>query len=392
MSTRELVIDPGLQAVPTYVRGKSIRELKQELGIMEVVKLGSNENPLGPSPAAVKAVRQAATEMHRYPGISAHDLRCRLAESLDSGLDADNIIVGNGSADVILSMAKAFLSGGGEVLISHPAFQIYELAASLHGGKPVFVEPTGYGYDLDAMADAINERTRLVFVTNPNNPTGLIVTRPQVEAFMHRVPPSAVVVFDEAYFEYVDEPAYPDAIDYVREGRNVIITRTFSKVYGLAGMRIGYGIARRELITPLIRTQPPFHHGRLSLVAALASLDDRAYVARAQQANAEGRAYLYRSFEALNLRYLPSQTNFVMLIDLPHRAEKINQALLERGVIIRPTDSFGIPEALRVTVGTQSENERLVNALGEVLAKLEQEPGGDGQGLSSAESAGGGDQ
>jgi histidinol-phosphate aminotransferase len=247
---------------------------------------------------------------------------------------------------------------------------MYELATNMYGGQCIFVEADGFRYNLQAMVDHITDQTRLVFVANPNNPTGLIVTQDEADEFMEKIPSSVVVVFDEAYQEYVDAANYPDTIRYVLEGRNVIITRTFSKVYGLAGVRIGYGIANKTLIEYLLHTQPPFHCDRLALVAAMASLEDQEHVKKSQQVNAEGKEYLYRSFEALGVECLPSQANFIMLINLKHPVQSIDQALLSRGIIIRPTDPFDISEALRVTIGTPEENQRLVAEFEEVLEEL----------------------
>ncbi len=340
------------------------------LGLKEVIKLGSNENPLGPSPKAVEAIQLAAATMHRYPSVHVDDLRCRLAESVGSGLGAENIIVGNGSADIILSLARTYLQRGEEVIISTPAFQMYELATNMSGGQCVFVKPNGPGYDLQAMADRITPQTRMIFVTNPNNPTGLIVNQEQVDAFMKRVPPSVLVVFDEAYHEYVEADEYADSRRYIVEGRNVVMTRTFSKIYGLAGMRIGYGVARKEIIEDLLRAQPPFHCSSLAVAAALASLEDREHFEKSRQVNTTEKEYLYRSFKELGLHYLPSQANFITLVNLEHNVEAIDKALLQRGVIVRPTASFGLPQALRVTIGTRRENERLIEALEQVLVDL----------------------
>jgi histidinol-phosphate aminotransferase len=221
------------------------------------------------------------------------------------------------------------------------------------------------------MADRIDERTRMIFVTNPNNPTGLIVSQDEVDDFMERVPPSVVVVFDEAYREYVDARDYPDTIRYVLEGRNVIITRTFSKIYGLAGMRVGYGIASKGLVDYLLHTQIPFHIGTPALVAAMASLDDHEHVTKSREANAEGRDYLARSLGEMGLSVLPSQANFILTFDFDKDVEEINQALLRQGVIVRPTDSFRLPQALRITIGTPEENERLVEALKQALTEPE---------------------
>jgi histidinol-phosphate aminotransferase len=371
MAITDLVLNPCLLTVPTYTRGKSLEDLKRELGVEEVIKLGSNENPLGPSPQAIEAVRQAAGEMHRYPSVDVDDLRCKLAASLGPEVTAKNIIVGNGSADVMRSVAQSFLFGGGEVIICQPAFQMYELATTMYGGQCVFVEARNYRYDLQAMADKITDRTRMIFVTNPNNPTGLIVGQQEVDDFMERVPPSVVVIFDEAYREYVDAEEYPDVLRYVLEGRNVIITRTFSKVYGLAGMRVGYGIASEDLVDYSLHAQIPFHMGKLATIAAMASLEDIDHVRKSQKVNTEGREYLSRSFEEMGLDYLPSQANFMLLFNFREDVEEINQALLRQGIIVRPTGSFGLPQALRITVGTREQNERLVEALALALAEPE---------------------
>jgi histidinol-phosphate aminotransferase len=370
MAIGNVVLKPDLLKVRVYTRGKSAEDLKRELGVEEVIKLGSNENPLGPSPRAIEAIVQATVDIHRYPSVETQDLRCKLSTSLGPDIDAENIVVGNGSADVICSAAHSFLSGRGESIIAKPAFQMYELATNMYGGQCIFVEADGFRLNLQAMVDQITDQTRLVFVTNPNNPTGLIVNQGEVDEFMEKVPSSVVVIFDEAYREYVDAADYPDTIRYVLEGRNVIITRTFSKVYGLAGVRMGYGIANKTLIEYLLHTQPPFHCDRLALVAAMASLEDQEHVKKSQQVNAQGKEYLYRSFEALGVECLPSQANFIMLVNLKHPVQSIDQALLSRGVIIRPTDPFDIPEAFRVTIGTPEENQRLVSAFGEVLEEL----------------------
>lgn len=371
MAIRDLVLNPHLLRVPTYTRGKSLEDLKRELGVEEVIKLGSNENPLGPSPRAIEAVKRVAADIHRYPSVETYDLRCKLAASLGPHIEAEHVLVGNGSADIMRSLAHSLISGGDEVVISKPAFQMYELATNMYGGQCLFVEAKDFRYDLQAMADKITERTRMIFITNPNNPTGLIVSQAEVDAFMERVPPSVLVVFDEAYREYVDASDYPDTIRYLLEGRNVIITRTFSKIYGLAGMRIGYGIASKGLVDYLLRAQIPFHTGTPAIVAALASLDDHEHVAKSKEVNDQGRDYLTRSLGQMGLSILPSQANFILTFDFDKDVEEINQALLRQGVIVRPTDSFRLPQALRITIGTREENERLVQALKQALTEPE---------------------
>lgn len=370
MSASNLSFNPHLSDLPAYVPGKSKDMVKPASGFQDIIKLGSNENPLGPSPSVVEVIRDLATETHYYPGAESDDLRSRLAERLGADFTADNVVVGNGSAEILKAIAQVVFFAGGDAVISRPAFQMYEIATRLFGGQPVFVPHRNYHYDLDAIASAITDRTRLVFVTNPNNPTGLFLGQRQVDELMVRIPPHVTVVFDEAYCEYVDSPEYPDTLRYVREGCNVIITRTFSKVYGLAGMRVGYGITTQTIAGYLLNTQSAFHVNRLSLRAALAALGDEEHKLRTLRNNADGKAYLYRKFDELGLRYLPTQANYILLIDLPHDIEVINQGLLQRGVILRPTAPFGIPQALRVTIGTPEQNRRVVETLAQVIDEL----------------------
>ena len=373
MTEKDLRLNPHLFSVPAYVPGKSIEEIQRELGLAEIIKLGSNENPLGPSPNAVEAIRAASSDLHQYPGVELQDLRLALARSIGPEFGIGNIIIGNGSANVILSLAHAYLHDGGEVVISHPAFQMYALATTMYGGTPVFVDADGYRCDLQAMAKAINERTRMVYITNPNNPTGLLITGEEIEAFMAQVPPWVVVVFDEAYAEFADTDVFPSVWHHILAGRNVIVTRTFSKIFGLAGLRVGYGVGREELIEHLVRTQPPFHTGRLTLAATLAALADQEHVDRTYRLTVEGREYYAQQFDDMGLHYLPSQANFIMLVDLPHDVEDINRAMLQRGIIIRPTAPFGLPQGLRITIGTPEQNRRVIAALREVLAELDRQ-------------------
>jgi histidinol-phosphate aminotransferase len=370
MEEQKLKQNPHLFSVPAYVPGKSIEETQRELGLAEIIKLGSNENPLGPSPKAIEAIRVASSDLHQYPSVELQDLRLALAQSIGPEFGAGNIIVGNGSANVILSLAQAYLHGGGEVVISHPAFQMYALATTMYGGTPVFVEADGYRCDLQAMAEAINGLTRMVYITNPNNPTGLMITQEEIEAFMAQVPPWVVVIIDEAYADFADDDNFPHTWRYILAGRNLIVTRTFSKIYGLAGLRVGYGVGREELIEHLARTQPPFHTGRLTLVAALAALADQEHVKRTYRLTVEGREYYAQQFENMGLHYLPSQANFIMLVDLPYDVNDINLAMLKRGIIIRPTAPFGLPQGLRITIGTPEQNKQVVAALQEVLKEL----------------------
>ncbi len=347
--------------------GRSVEEIRRELGLDDVVKLGSNENPLGPSPAAARALRDSAAEAHRYPGVEADDLRIAIATRL--GVGVDNVAIGNGSCDILNAALRATAEPGDRVVISRPYFMVYELGARWCGAEIDWVEPVAYAYDLDAMARAVTDRTRAIFVTNPNNPTGLIVTRDALSRFLGAVPPDVLVILDEAYREFVDHPGFPDGVEEVLAGRNLLVTRTFSKIYGLAGLRVGYGIGSERLIAAIRGQQPPFHTGRQALVAALAAYDDDAFVDESRRVNAAGRVQLHRGLEQLGLEVLPSHANHVLVVGLDDAGE-IDRGLVERGVIVRDTGpSFGLPGCLRVTVGTARENDAFLTALGEVLAE-----------------------
>lgn len=367
----EISCNPHLLHVPRYIRGKSIQEVQRELGVREIIKLGSNENLLGPSPKAVEAMQRAATEAHYYPGVEAHDLREQLAAHLGHALCVENIIVGNGSADVLRSIGWSYIFDGAESIAQLPAFQMYEIVTAMYGGMARML-PTraDYHYDLEAFLQEINERTRLVFLNNPNNPTGLYITQTEAEWFLDRVPPHVLVVFDEAYADFAESPDFPDTLEFVREGRNVIVTRTFSKLYGLAGVRVGYGVARQDIIESLLLTQTAFHVGRVSLLAASAALTDKEHVELALKFNHDGKVYLYNQFEQLGLEYLPTEANFIMLVNLPFPVKAIEHAMHLHGVILRPCEPFGLEEALRITIAPPTENFRMARALRHVMAEL----------------------
>ncbi|HIE53435.1 MAG TPA: histidinol-phosphate transaminase [Armatimonadetes bacterium] len=347
-----------------YVPGKPIEEVKRELGLTEVLKLASNENALGPSPKAVQALQEAAATVGLYPDGSCSALKQALAAHWN--LEPEQIIIGNGSDELIQFIGLTFLAPGDEVIQADPSFVRYEAAAILNQAKCLKVPLRNFTSDLEAMAARLTPRTKLIFVANPNNPTGTMNTRDEVERLLDRVPDHVLVVLDEAYYEYVDDPDYPDSLQYVREGRNVIVLRTFSKIYALAGLRVGYGLARPDLIGYLNQVREPFNVNSLAQVAALASLQDPEQVERARRMNREGKEQLYRAFTELGLPYVPSQANFV-LVDVKRDSRQVFAALLRRGVIVRTGDIFGLPTHLRVTVGKPEENERFIAALREVL-------------------------
>jgi histidinol-phosphate aminotransferase len=371
MTIDDLVLNPHLLMLPPYTPGKSMKKLQEEYGLETIVDLSSNKNPLGPSPLAVEAIGQAAGDMHYYPGVALDQLRSKLAESIGPGFGEHHIIVGNGSCEVLRMAAEAFLYGGGEVIMRRNTFPMYEMVTRMYGGECVFIESNeDYSFDLSSMAERITDRTRLVFLSNPNNPIGKIVTQQELDEFMERVPSSVVVVLDHAYQEFVEAEEYPDVTRYILDSHNVIVTRTFSKVYGLAGLRVGYGIARKEMIEYLSRAQLPFHSSSVALVGAIASLDDVEHVELSRKVNAQGKEYLYQRFEELGLRYLPTEANFILLVGFEHDTKAISQALLRRGVSVLSGHSHNMPQAIRITIGKPEENERLVEALRLVLEEL----------------------
>lgn len=369
---KHLKLDPNLLTVPAYIGGKPIEEVQTEYGLREVIKLASNENPLGPSPLAVAAFQDALKEGHRYPGVADKRLRQKLAVVYNSryglSLTERNFITGNGLGDILRMMAQAFFFEGGEGIFCSPTFPLYSIFTRMFGGTAVAIPHDHYRYNLPAMADAITAQTRIVFVCNPNNPTGTVVTRDEVAALMARLPPTAVVVFDESYYDFVDDPNYSSALDYLKEGREqVVLLRGFSKAYGMANLRIGYAIAVPEMIDYLAHAQIVFNTGDATLRAAAAALDDRAHVQAARELIACERRYLYERFKRLGVTFIPTQANFILLVDLPREVKEIDQGLLRRGVIVRPMGGFGMPDAIRVTIGTHAENEKFITALEQVL-------------------------
>ncbi|HEX7594605.1 MAG TPA: histidinol-phosphate transaminase [Anaerolineae bacterium] len=369
---KHLKLNPHLLTVPAYIGGKPIEEVEEEYGLSDVVKLGSNENPLGPSPLAVAAFQDALKNAHRYPGVADKQLRQKLAAFYNSrdgaSFTEQNFLTGNGLGDVLRMIAHAFLFDGGESIYCDPTFPLYPIFTKMLGGIAVSVQHDNFRYNLRAIADATTEHTRVIFICNPNNPTGTTVTRDEVAAFMRHVPPSVVVVFDESYCDFVEDPDFSNSLDYVKGGRdNVLVLRGFSKIYGMANLRIGYAIGTRAMVEYLAHAQIVFNTGDPILRAAAAALDDQAHVQATRQLIAREREFLQRGFAELDLSYVPSQTNFILLTDLPREVQAINEGMLRRGVIIRPMGGFGLPHAIRVTVGTREQNEKMLDAMKDVL-------------------------
>jgi len=357
------LIRNSIKQITPYSPGKSSREVKEELGLDEVTKLASNENPLGPSPQAIEAMQQAASEVYFYPDPLCQDLTAALAEKWD--VDPDCIVVGRGSDEIIHMMGLAFVNPGEEIIYSDPWFAMYPITAALMDAQTVTIPHRDFTHDLEAMAGAITDKTKLIFISNPYNPTGTIVTAAQVGDFMEALPDHVIVGFDEAYYEYVDDPNYPNCLDYVREGRKVVVLRTFSKAYGLAGLRIGYGIAPPEVATALKQVREPFNVSGISQVAALASLEDD-QVQRSFQLVQDGKQYLYEQFEQMGLSYVPTQANFIF-VDVGIDSRKCFDELMRRGVTVRTGDIFGTPTHIRVTIGTMEQNRKFIEALRDVV-------------------------
>lgn len=356
----------GILELALYVPGKPVEEVQREYNLKEVAKLASNENPLGSSPKALEAIREELERVFMYPEGSSPALRAALAAKY--GVDESQIVVGTGGDQVIAMVAEAFLNEGDEVIVPVPSFKTFETATVIMGGRLVGVpvNQETLGLDLEAMLGAITDRTKIIFLCNPNNPTGTIVRRPEVEDFLSRVPARCLVVFDEAYFEYVDDPQYPDGIGYVKQEKNVVVIRTFSKVYGLAGLRIGYAVGPKAVIDILARVLPPFPANRLAQAGALAALSDDDFTREVLRVNQEGRAYLLDEFTKLGMVCAESHANFIF-VDVKHDAAKLNTKLLPRGFILRPGGGWGRPTSFRVTIGTMEENRKLIAALKELI-------------------------
>jgi histidinol-phosphate aminotransferase len=342
-----------------YEPGKPVEELAREMGLepSDIIKLASNENPLGPSPKALAAMRDALDRANFYPDGGGWALRSAIAEKL--GLERANVVLGNGSNEIIEFLGHAFLKPGDEVVTAKHAFAVYSLMAQLFGATTVEVEDPGYAHDLEAMLAAITPRTRQVFIANPNNPTGTLVGQEEIDAFMARVPDHVVVVFDEAYYEFLENP--PDVIKYVREGRNVVVMRTFSKIQGLAALRIGYGLAPAKLAEVLQKTRQPFNANAIAQAGAVAGLADEDHMRKTRELTDEGREYLQNVFASMALKFVPSYANFVLV--RVGDGDTIFKALLKTGVIVRAMRSYKMPEWIRVSVGTMEQNRRFVAEL-----------------------------
>jgi len=361
----------GVQALKPYAPGKPLSELEREYGIQNAIKLASNENPLGPGPGVLAALRAQFGDLARYPDGNGFELKAVLAGKHD--VPMESVTLGNGSNDVLELVARAFLSPDSAAVFSAHAFAVYPLVTQAIGAccnvAPAHNGGRGpmYGHDLDAMAESIDAQTRVVFIANPNNPTGTWLGDNELRSFVERVSDDVIVVIDEAYFEYVSEAGYPNAMAWVPEFPNLLVTRTFSKAYGLASLRVGYGVCQPELADVLNRVRQPFNVNSFAQAAAVAALDDKAHLQHSVRVNQQGMRQLVNGFQALNLEFIPSVGNFVS-VDVGRDPAKVYEALLHEGIIVRPVDNYGLPGYLRISIGLAEENKRCLDAMARVLA------------------------
>ena len=351
-----------LEALPKHLRG--LQPVPLDIPIPNAIQMGMNENPFGPSPKAIQAMRSTLDECNRYPDDTGYALRQKLAAHYR--ISMEQIIVGVGASDLLGMAFNSVLSPETEVLTSDGSFVVYYLLAASTGMRMVRTRLKDYGFDLHAMADKINRRTRLILIANPNNPTGTIINRKQLEGFIEKVPNDVLLVIDEAYFDYVDAPGYPNSLDYLREGKSILTVRTFSKVYGLAGLRIGYGISNEDVIEALHKVRMTYSLSGPAIAAGIAALDDHEHVEMSIKMNRTEREFLSHEFEKRGMKYVPSHTNFILL-NLARSADDVAAALLREGVIVRPMTSWGVPGGLRVSIGTREHNEKFLAGLEKVL-------------------------
>ena len=362
----KLSVPDYILSLKPYSPGKPIEELEREYGIDNSIKLASNENPLGPSPMVLEALKGAVGKLNRYPDGGGHDLLKKLSDKLF--VEPSNIILGNGSDEIIGMLTRALLCQGDEVIIPRPSFLMYEIMVRSAGAVPIFVPLKSLEIDLNAIQGSITPKTRIIFICNPNNPTGTIILNNDFSAFMENIPDNILVVVDEAYMEFVKDQRYANSIEQIKMGKPVVTLRTFSKAYGLAGLRIGYGVMSTEISDLLNRIRQPFNANLLAQIAAQAALDDRDFLKKTTRLVHDGLKYLHGALTGMGIEYFPTQANF-FLINVEKNGDEVFESLLQLGVITRSMSSYGYPQYIRINVGTEKENRRFINALSRVLEK-----------------------
>lgn len=364
------MIRTTIEKIPPYIPGKPIEEVERELGLSGVTKMASNENPLGPSKEVRQAIANNLDKVFYYPDANNFYLKDALAEEL--GVTSDRILLGSGLDDVNRILAETILKPTDEVVIPQPTFSMYETVTLLLGAKPVLVQGSELGNDLTALAAAVTKKTKLIFVCNPNNPTGTIVKKEELKEFLNNLPRNILVVIDEAYSDFADDPDYPNGIELIKEGfDNIIVYRTFSKIYGMAGLRLGFAVADPGLVQYMLRVKDPFNVNLLAQAAGLAALKSKKHVLLSKELVRMGRNFFYKELEELGIDYLPTQANFI-LIHWGQDSKDIYQFLMQNGIIVRPTHSFGLPDYFRVTFGTAEQNDRFFRVLREGIKKIKQ--------------------
>src|ERR1043166_6156558 len=362
-----LPLNSALGQVPVYQPGRPIEEVARELNLPvdDIIKVASNENPLGPSPMALAAMEKALGQVHRYPDGSAFYLKGKLAERL--GVEPSNLILGNGSNEIIEFVGHALIGPGTDVVVSQYSFLVYAIVTELFGGNVITVPARNYGHDLRAMLHAITPETRVVFVANPNNPTGTLAERSEIVNLLNEVPPHVLLVMDEAYIEFLNDPV--DLLPFIRRGLkpNLLLMRTFSKIYGLAGLRLGYGIAQPELVAAMEKVRQPFNTNSLIQAGAIAALDDEEHIERTRNNNRQGLAFLETHFRQMRLEFIPSAANFVLV--KVGDGQRVFLDLQKQGIITRPMAGYGLPEFIRISVGSPAENERCAATLKTVVGR-----------------------
>lgn len=358
-------VNEAIKNIAVYQPGKPIEEVKRELGLKEVIKLASNENPLGVSPKALAAIKEQAYKLNRYPEGACFKLRQRLSKKLN--IEANNLLFGNGSDEIIDIIIKTFCRPNEEIITADKTFLEYKIIGQQNSRLARTIPLNNLCYDLKEIKKKINIKTKIVFIANPNNPTGTYVNKTEIEEFIKGLPEDIIVVLDEAYFEFVEAPDYPASLDLLKKNPNIIILRTFSKIYGLAGLRIGYAIADKEIIRYMEGARQPFNVNSLAQAAAFAALADTGFIKKTLKTIKEGKKYIYKELDKLNSEYTPSETNFI-LINLKKDGRDVFQEMLKKGVIIRELKQYDLDDFIRVTIGTMSENKKFIKALKETLA------------------------
>lgn len=351
--------------IKPYKPGKPIEEVIKELGLKgDIIKLASNENPLGASPRAIRAMSERIRDSYLYPDDNCYYLKKRLSEKF--GIPTVNMLVGSGSVELIELIFKAYVNPGDEVIMSEPSFIMYKIACQIFGGERVAVPLIDHAHDIDTMAKKINSKTKIIILDNPINPTGTIVEKKKMDAFVRTVPSNVILVLDEAYHEYIEDEKYPNGLDYLKDHNNIMVLHTFSKIYGLAGLRVGYGFGSEEIVGAMMKVRLPFNVNRIGQIAAAAALSDEDFVQLSRKNNEGGKEFLYKEFKRLGLKYTPTFGNFI-LVDFQRDAKEVFEAAQRKGIITRTVYEYGLPSSLRITIGSSAQNEQLIKTLQDIL-------------------------